>query len=119
MSLVRYKILDQFGVLLPAAVDLHEEWLTAVTSDYGGENWTRGSADGWSQQDPLTFYDLISVAGTGTPQPQNPQTRRGTVKVDHWGQQFRVGSTSQGSGACVQCDTLQRYQDHGAHLPYP
>ena len=51
-----------------------------------------------------------------TPTPSPPQSPRSPTKVVHLGQEFWVGSGTNGQGARVQTDTLQKYIDHARRV---
>jgi hypothetical protein len=61
------------------------------------------------------MYDRIWISGVYYPSVQNPEAPLGDEKVDHWGQRWRVGSSTSGYGVQVKDDILQRYRDHGVH----
>jgi hypothetical protein len=108
------------------------EQLGSPVPYYPGDNWAWGPATAWfmpSGLNPPTWFDRISVfspgsnpgdpayCGTGllcVPQWSNPGVGPHTL-VDHIPQTWFIGSSSSGSGARVQTNTLQRYTDSGWH----
>jgi len=112
-----YKIRDNFNELLPSQIGFNEKWTTGVVNDYAGTNWTRGAEIG-ATTSSSELDDLIQGQGLGgspVPVPVAPQYPFGTTKVQHWGQEHRVGSMVIGAGARVQTDVLQKYRDHANH----
>jgi len=114
-SRITYEALDDKGSPIKG-YDANEQWTSGVVNDDPACNWRRGPAGGVSVPG-TTFDDLIGGEGAGqTPAPQAPKTPLGSVKEQHWGQDWYVGSTTPGKGTRVQSDTLQKYLDHGEHL---
>ena len=114
-DLLNYTIRDQLGAAMPSPVPLNEFWTTIVEPDYTGTNWRRGPATGYttSAGTPALFADHIQgELSTYTP---TPGCGGGTTKVEHWGQDWYIGSVTPGIGGRVQSDTLQKYQDHAIH----
>lgn len=112
---IGYKVLDDRGNEMNG-VAVNEKWATAVTNDFAGCNWTRGP-EGAST---APFFDMIGGEAPGkTPPAQAPPSApgagMGSVKVQHWTQQWWVGSSTPGRGTKVQTNTLQKYQDHADH----
>jgi len=115
-SIIWYKCKDQFGDVLPNAIDINEAWTTADTSDFAGEDWPRPATSPWVQKDPAFWADRIWVNIVGlNPAVQNPQNPLSATKIDHWGQRFRVGSTVSPNGKFIQDNAFQRYRDHARH----
>ena len=109
---IYYTIKDQLGTDIPTTTGVNESWTTGVVNDYSGTNWLRGSPGGSPTQGAV-FYDKIQGAYTGyTPAAS---CTGADSKVDHWGQEWWVGSQTSGSGTPVQTDTLQKYIDRGDH----
>jgi hypothetical protein len=114
-SHVNYTIQDQLGVNIPAGVDLNEQWTGGVSSDYAGTNWRRGN-EGTTHTSSSSFFDDIQGENFALPPTPIP-TCAGTsgTTVEHWGQDWRVGSLTVGQGARVQSDNIQKYIDHAIH----
>jgi hypothetical protein len=114
---IHYKILDQFGMILPKNVPLNEHFTADVTADFAGENWRRG-ANGGATVAPSDWHDQVQGESAGhVPPPQNPQTPLGTTKVYHWPGNWSIGSAdpSGGKGVKVQKNTWLKFQDHARH----
>jgi hypothetical protein len=113
-----YTIEDQLSTPLPSSVPINENWTTGIINDYSGTNWRRGPAGSYTTPSDASFADDIggeNITGGGfTPIP-TPGCGSGSTAVEHWGQSWYVGTTANGSGARVQSDTLQKYQDHAVH----
>jgi hypothetical protein len=116
LSFIWYYTRDQFQHNLPAAeIELNERWTTDIQPDYAGMDWRRGDP-GAAMVDPRSWRDSIQGELAGhNPEPQVPQTPRGTTEVYHWGQGWYVGSMTIGSGKHVQTNVLQKYRDHARH----
>jgi hypothetical protein len=81
----------------------------------------------WRREEPLGFCDLLEgwEGNTPTNYIQGQQLGVGFVPtagcnephaaVQHWGQEWRVGSTTHGMGKRVQTDTLQKYTEKADH----
>jgi hypothetical protein len=122
VSFVDYVIIDTLGVPLPVDVPVNESWTSAVSEDMLGANWDlnsfvdRGQGGGLVAQNAL-FTDAIQgqllEQGIFPPAFYGPND---STAVDHWGQQWRVGSTASGRAVVVQDDTLQKYQGRADHI---
>jgi hypothetical protein len=111
---ITYEVLDDKGNPIKG-FDVNEKWTTGVVNDYPKADWRRGP-EGGTTSAGTTFFDNIQGESKGhTPAPQNPQKPLGTTKVQHWGQDWYIGSTTPGKGTKVQTNTLQKYQDHAEH----
>lgn len=109
-----YEVLDDKGNPIKG-FDINENWTTAPVNDDPKCDWRRGAAGG-AHSGSTTFFDkLQGEISTKTPKPHSPQKPPGGTKVQHWGQEWYIGSTTPGKGTKVQTDTLQKYQDHAAH----
>ena len=115
-STLNYQIKDNLGALLPSAVPVNEFFTTGIVNDYPDTNWTRGAAGSYTASNSA-FADIIQgQAANYYPSALAPRSPLSSTKVDHWGQDWRVGSTTPGNGLRVQGDTLQKYIDHARHL---
>ena len=115
LSFLDYTIKDNLAHNLPSSIPLNENWTTSVVNDYAGANWRRGNPGGLTSPDS-TFTDEIGGEASGfTPTATAPQSPLNGTKVQHWGQEWRVGSTTIGSGARVQTDIIQKNIDHARH----
>jgi hypothetical protein len=115
-SFIHYRIEDQFNRVLPGRVPINEKFTTVDITDLAGENWPQ-SQQGGAVVNPVDFFDRMGahiVAGQN-PVPLNPQNPLSGTKVDHWTQEWYVGSTAVGLGVKVKTNTFQRYLDHGRH----
>ena len=102
---------------LPSAVPLNEDWTTVVINDYSGTNWRRGNPGSVTTASggPSNFIDFIEGENVNLP-PTPPTVCPGAGQaVDHWGQEWRIGSLAIGVGARVQTDTIQKYTNHAEH----
>ena len=115
-SFLNYTIKDNLSAPLPSSTPLSENWTSAVTNDYTNANWRRGDPQGYTSPDS-TFAD--DIQGEAFSLPANPTPScpppLGSTPVQHWGQEWRVGSSTPGSGARVQTDNIQKYLDHARH----
>jgi hypothetical protein len=114
---VFYRIEDQFTDLLPSDVPVNEQWTTGVVDDFGGANWRRNAPMGAIEQ-PANWPDeiqgesnLLPAVPPSTP-PCSPSLCN--TAVQHWGQDWYIGSVVPGVGKRVQTDTLQKYTDHAS-----
>jgi hypothetical protein len=115
-SFLNYTIKDNLGASFPSSIPLNENWTSPVTNDNSNANWRRGNPEGLTSPDS-TFADQIggeyfSLPANPTPTCPPPL---GSTPVQHWGQEWRVGSLTPGSGARVQTDNIQKYLDHARH----
>jgi len=112
---VNYEVLDDKGSPIKG-FEVNEKWSTGVVNDDAKADWRRGAAGGVNQPAASTFFDNIQgETKEHIPAPMNPQAPLGTKAVQHWGQEWYIGSTTPGKGTKVQTNTLQKYQDHGEH----
>jgi len=111
---VTYEVLDDKGNPIKG-FDVNENWASGVTNDDPTADWRRGPA-GAFHSDTTQFSDQIQgETNTHTPTPQNPQSPVGNQRVQHWSQEWYIGSMTPGKGTKVQTNTFQKYRDHGAH----
>ena len=105
-----YTIKDQMGVALPSSVPLNEFWTTGVTDDYTGTNWRRISPGQTttSSTTPAQFSDEIQGENISLPPVPPTACPSAGRAVEHWGQEWFVGSLTSGSGEAVQTDTIQK-----------
>jgi len=119
LSLLNYTIKDNLGALMPSSIPLNESWTSPVTNEpaYPNANWRRQEPPGSFTSTDSTFADRIqgeAFSLPATPTPTCPPPL-GSTAVQHWGQEFRVGTLTPGSGARVQTDNIQKYLDHARH----
>jgi hypothetical protein len=114
---IHYQIVDQFGDVLPSAVDFNEHFTASPTPDYSGEDWRRGPESPTAGANPTDVWDGIQgETSDRTPTPTatcSPTVC--TTKVYHWPGGFWVGSTTAGSGYQAKSLTWQKYTDHAEH----
>ena len=114
---ISYTVYDNLDETFTSDIPLAEDFTTAIVNDYASANWTRGPATGYTSPNSA-FTDIIQGQPVSPPPysyPQAPNNPLSTTTVDHWGQEWRVGSTTQDLGARVQTNTLQKYIDHARH----
>lgn len=136
VSLIVYSIRDQFDRILPYEVPWNEDIdangaqssagtvASAATSDWTiangrpqNENWPWGQEDGWNVP-PTQAYDGISrpVIPGILPTAQNPQSPRGSDKIDHSPKgAWYVGSKIITKGVKMIEVVWQTYRDHARH----
>jgi hypothetical protein len=110
---IYYTIEDNFGVPMQVSLPINESFPGSVVNDYSGTDWRQGLAQCLSLA--TTFYDHLGGETSGrTPTPvYNPSWTGG--KVQHWSQDWRVGTCNIGFGPRVQSDTIQKWTDHALH----
>lgn len=114
LTLETYEVVDDKGKPIKG-FDVNEKWPGAVTNDDASTDWRRGPAGG-THSGGTTFQDNIGGEASGRkPAPQAPGSPLGTHKINHWDQEWRIGSTTPGTGVLVQTNVLQKYQDHAEH----
>jgi hypothetical protein len=117
---VYYTIRDNLDQTFAQSIGLNEHWTSSAVPDapFEGTNWRQGIAEGTTTS-TSQFYDHMggeAISLPAIPTPTGPcQPTRCTQKVQHWGQEWLVGSETVGAGARVQTDTLQKYKDHARH----
>lgn len=113
---IYYTIQDQLTATLPSAVPVNEAWTTEIIPDYTGTNWRRVSATegGGMTESSTLFYDRIQGELAGY--VPTATCDGNSTMVQHWGQQWRAGSTTSGDGVPVQTNTLQKYIGRADHL---
>jgi hypothetical protein len=114
---IHYSLRDQFGRVLPRAIEMNEKWTSEVVVDFEGANWRRGLEKN-AKVNPADAIDSLTgmpIAANPVPIPIAPQNPLGTTKIFHWNGAFFVGSRTSGRGIMVQTHTWQFFQDHGRH----
>ena len=113
-DLITYNIIDNLGASLPSAVPFNEAWTTPEIDEPATVNWGRGP------ETPATGIQLVDrITGAGENNPGiNPRpVCVGNTPVQHWGQDWRIGSLVTGFGRRVQSDTLNRFSGQATHNP--
>src|SRR5258708_1423156 len=110
-------VLDNLLTPLPTTVSVNEQWTTAVVPDYSGTNW-RQPAPNSTGCVAITNAELIDgifgEVSSRIPTPVYNVNQNGTA-VQHWGQEWRIGTCTTGAGPRVETNTLQKYTDHAAY----
>ena len=87
-----------------------------VVDDYSGTNWRRQNPGSLTTSN-AGFSDFLQGEAFSLPAVPTPSCQgTSTTTVEHWGQEWWIGSLTTGSGVRVQTDTLQKYLDHALHL---
>ncbi len=110
-----YKILNQFGDVLPMRVEVNEKFPSGVTFRYNNSNWPQRPQNAKVAPDKLEDKIQACTGDSFTPESTNPQNPLSQTKVDYSKQEIRIGSLVTGEGVLVQKDDLVRYVDHGRH----
>jgi hypothetical protein len=110
---VNYTIKDQLSATLPSAIPLNEYYSTGIVSDYPGTNWRRNDPNGYTTSDSMFADRIQGEAATRTP---TATCDGNSTKVQHWGQEFCIGSLTPGAGALVESHTLQKYIGYADHI---
>ncbi len=113
-STLFYIIKDNFSQSMPSNVPLNESWTTPASYDYTGANWRQPAPNGTTSQGAGFVDNIYGEVSTMTPPPHSPPPLIST-RVQHWGQDWRVGTTGIGAGARVQKDVLQKYISYARH----
>lgn len=108
-------MVSAFGALITNQY-INESFPQAKINDYPGNTWGAYVAASLLTVSGA-FVDAICRTGSPSPPPiyVAPPGALGTTLIDHANQLWFVGSATIGQGVQVQSDTIQRYQDHGAH----
>ena len=114
LTTLNYDIVDQMQTALPAGVPVSEDFTTGIVVDYAGTNWRQSIPTG-ANEPGSAFADLIGGENLTLPPVPVPTCNGSSTPVEHWGQEFRVGSIASGVGRRIQTDTLQKYVGHAAH----
>ena len=113
-----YQILDQLAIAMPAMVDWNELFTSGIVDDnVPFDNW---SIYGLPQQLPgYGTYLVDEITGPGlnnNPPPiPTPNCNGLGTQIQHWGQEFRIGTQAIGHGQRVQKDSLTRFINHAEH----
>ena len=111
-SIYTMEVRDQFGDVLPAEIEVNENF-GAWVSDYSGENWGPVQPNG-SMTGDIQFTDTYGITGvTYVPLPVNPGDAGANTKVEHAEQCYRAGSTTPGDGRPIKTHTCQYYRGKG------
>jgi hypothetical protein len=109
---------DNFLTALPLNVDANENWNAPLVSDYPGTNWRQpvpNSLGCGATFNNAELEDFIAgEAPSRIPKPIYNANQNG-ADVQHWGQEWRIGTCVTGAGPRVETDTLQKYVDHAAY----
>ncbi len=127
LSYIHYKILDQFGKVLPKDVPVNEKWTATCPPPPGNSCPTADTPNDWrgSQNcgstltcptlSPNDWNDVIGGETAGhVPTPHNPATPPPTA-INHWDGKWSIGGVNPGNGVRVQTNTWQKYENHARH----
>lgn len=114
ITLVGYTIQDQLITALPSGVPINEQWTSPVANDYPGTNWRQPPPQGTTLAS-AAFNDRIGGEALSLPPVPTPTCDGNSTPVQHWGQDWFVGSLSIGVGRRVQIDTLQKLVGRALH----
>jgi hypothetical protein len=109
-----YEALDDKGATMKG-YDANELFTTAPVNDAAKCDWRRGAAGGLHVPGTSWFDNMQGELSNKTPTPQSPASPLGSTKVQHWNQEWYIGSTTPGKGTKVQTNLFQKYQDHANH----
>ncbi len=114
LTLISYTAQDQLLAALPSDVPYNEKWTTGITNDFSGTNWRRGPEGAGVSQGSL-MQDLIGGENVNLPPVPVPLCNGDSTAIQHWGQEWWVGSATIGVGRRAQTNTLQKYKGRAAH----
>jgi hypothetical protein len=108
-TLVYYQVWDTHTDPLPVDTVVNENWTTGIIPDYSGTTWRRlpPGYDTTNASQGAAFADTIDGEDSSHNTPLANCTGSDTP-VQHWGQEWRLGSTTSGTGPRVQTDSLQK-----------
>jgi hypothetical protein len=115
---ISYNIQDQLLTNVPSSVDWNEQWTTQLFDDDApNDNWSQYGRPVETPGSGTILVDDITGVGTNNiPAPNPTPVCYGIgTKIQHWGQEFRVGSSSTGLGQPVQTDSLNGFTEHAEH----
>jgi hypothetical protein len=112
---IYYQVLDNLLSPMPVALPVNEYFTTGIIPDYSGTNWDHGDAGCAQTASDATFPDGIQGEYSNyTPTPAYETNWTG-VKAIHWGQDWHIGTCTNGSGPRAQSDVIQKWTDHALH----
>jgi hypothetical protein len=110
---------DNFLTALPVNVNVNENWNAPLVSDYpGGTNWRQPTPNSLGCAATVNNAELEDeIAGEAPSQTPTPvyNANQNGAAVQHWGQEWRIGTCVTGAGPRVETDTLQKYVDHASY----
>lgn len=106
---IEFSVLDNMNETLPYDMPMNEYFTTSAITDYSGENWPQPPPN-----DTTTFMSTFtdhyvsaeSQYGVYYPDPFAPGSSLSTTRVQHFGQQYWVGASANGTGVLVQQHTI-------------
>lgn len=121
-TIVRYSLLDQFGVALPKTVPIREHFTGPVRNYPANEdsNWNRGPEGGGQSEKPgeikdtITGQHLLHVPPL-EPKAQAPQKPLGKDAIQWWPGEVWIGSDQPGRGIRVMTLRWSKFRDHARH----
>jgi hypothetical protein len=122
----RFRVLDQFGVLLPHEIEINE-WFGTWFSDWtiangrsADETWPEPSPNGnfTGSTAPIHFTETYAYDTLwNTPSTVNPDSAHAAEEVQHAIQSYQAGSLTPGDGLIIRGQTLQHYRGQGRQTP--
>src|SRR5207253_10600673 len=105
-SHIHYRIVDQFGRILPMDVPINESFGTEQLADCDPMTWRRGPEEG-RLVSPDDWFDQVQgeVLGrrpSALPTPCGPMSPNANLPVCHWAGDWRVGNVRIGTGRPVR-----------------
>jgi hypothetical protein len=113
-----YQIQDQLLTAMPAQVDWNEKFTTGIVDDDPPfDNWSVYGLPQQTGAKGTILVDDISgpVINYNPPPSPVPSCNGPGTQIQHWGQEFRIGTQVVGGGQRVQTDNLTRFVNHAEH----
>lgn len=114
ISETTYRIRDQFNQHLPEPVEMHEYFPYPAFEDYPANNWPAGDLN-YHIAITTSVFGQFTESISGMNLAYNPFPVPGCSgndePVDHFDQDYRVGTHAQGGGRRASTQTIQRYVD--------
>jgi len=110
-------VLDNLLTALPSSINVNENWNAPLVADYPGTNWRQPGPNPFgcpTIQNAEIEDEIQGEVPSRIPTPVYNVNQNGPA-VQHWGQEWRIGTCNTGFGPRVETNTIQKYTDHAAY----
>jgi hypothetical protein len=129
LDVINYNVDDNLSTAMPYSIGVNETFppfscntlngavIDQPCNDYNGTNWKWGPIGGFqtAPSTPAQFGDSIGGQQLSLSPNPIPVCTGDSTAVQHWYQEWRMGSTQVGAGSRFQTDYIHKFVNHAEH----